>query len=132
MKMLPLLCLLMLSSTACQKETSTKQAQEEIAGITANKQEKISVCHYDAITATSKTIQVDQNGLAGHLRHGDLQSDCSQVLVTICDQVWMVKNLDVTTYRNGDVIPQVADPAVWNNLTTGAWCYYENNSANGP
>lgn len=44
---------------------------------------------------------------------------------------WMQKNLDVCKYRNGDPIPQVSDPAKWHNLTTGAWCYYENNTANG-
>ena len=130
--MLPLVCLVMLSFMACQKETSTTQAQEEIAGMTANKQEKITVCHYDAISGTSKTIQVSQQSLAGHLGHGDLKGDCSQVLVTICDQDWMARNLDVSTYRNGDVIPEVTDPTAWNDLRTGAWCYYENNSANGP
>jgi len=52
--------------------------------------------------------------------------------VTICSQVWMTKNLDVTTYRNGDAIPQVTDATAWANLTTGAWCYYNNDSANGP
>ena len=51
--------------------------------------------------------------------------------VKICKQVWMSKNLDVSTYRDGTSIPQVTDPVEWANLTTGAWCYYENNSANG-
>ncbi len=51
--------------------------------------------------------------------------------VTICNQVWMTKNLDVSTYRNGDAIPQVSDPSAWGNLTTGAWCYYNNDPAMG-
>jgi len=51
--------------------------------------------------------------------------------VTIGLQVWMQSNLNVSKYRNGDPIPQVQDPTQWNNLTTGAWCYYENNTANG-
>jgi len=46
--------------------------------------------------------------------------------VTIGTKTWMKKNLDVTTYRNGDPIPQVTDPSQWANLTTGAWCYYNN------
>lgn len=46
--------------------------------------------------------------------------------VTICAQLWMDKNLDVTTYRNGDPIPYVTDQTVWTALTTGAWCYYNN------
>ena len=52
--------------------------------------------------------------------------------VTICSQIWMTKNLDVSTYRNGDTIPEVTDPTEWQNLTTGAWCYYDNDSVNGP
>lgn len=46
--------------------------------------------------------------------------------VTICTQFWMDKNLDVTTYRNGDPIPYVTDQTEWSALTTGAWCYYNN------
>lgn len=51
--------------------------------------------------------------------------------VTVCNQTWMLKNLDVSTYRNGDPIPEVKDPTAWANLTTGAWCYYNNDPANG-
>ncbi len=51
--------------------------------------------------------------------------------VQICNQTWMTRNLDVTTYRNGDTIPEVTDITKLANLTTGAWCYYENDSANG-
>lgn len=51
--------------------------------------------------------------------------------VTICNQVWTSKNLEVTRYRNGDNIPQVQDAATWASLTTGAWCYYASNTANG-
>ena len=51
--------------------------------------------------------------------------------VTIGTQTWAAKNLDVSTYRNGDKIPQVQDKKAWTNLKTGAWCYYENNTANG-
>ena len=39
--------------------------------------------------------------------------------------------MDVTTYRDGTPIPQVTDPTQWANLTTGAWCYYNNDPANG-
>ena len=50
--------------------------------------------------------------------------------VTICNQVWATKNLDVTTYSDGTPIPQVTDPTAWAALTTGAWCYYNNAAAN--
>jgi uncharacterized protein (TIGR02145 family) len=37
--------------------------------------------------------------------------------------------LSVARYRNGDIIPQVTDSTQWANLTTGAWCWYKNDSA---
>ncbi|HEY1871392.1 MAG TPA: fibrobacter succinogenes major paralogous domain-containing protein [Chitinophagaceae bacterium] len=51
--------------------------------------------------------------------------------VKIGDQVWMTENLDLTTYRNGDTIPQVQDPKAWSELKTGAWCYYESKTEFG-
>ena len=51
--------------------------------------------------------------------------------VAIGKQIWMAENLNVEHYRNGDPIPEVQDKEEWDNLTTGAWCWYENNSANG-
>lgn len=50
-------------------------------------------------------------------------------IVGICCQSWMTKNLDVATYRNGDPIPKVTDNAAWAALTTGAYCYFNNDSA---
>jgi uncharacterized protein (TIGR02145 family) len=53
-------------------------------------------------------------------------------LVTICNKTWTKSNLNVSKYGDGTPIPQVTNPSQWANLTTGAWCYYENNTANGP
>ena len=49
--------------------------------------------------------------------------------VTIDTQVWIKENVTVSRYRNGDTIPQVTDSAQWILLTTGAWCWYKNDSA---
>ena len=49
--------------------------------------------------------------------------------VTIGTQTWTTKNLDVATYSDGTLIPQVTETA-WASLTTGAWCYYNNDPAN--
>ncbi len=51
--------------------------------------------------------------------------------VTIGTQVWSSTNLEVNTYRDGTIIPHVTDPTAWAGLTTGAWCYYNNDTANG-
>lgn len=52
-------------------------------------------------------------------------------LVQIKTQIWTKENLNVSKYRNGDDIPQVQDNAEWAALTTGAWCYLDNNPDNG-
>ena len=46
--------------------------------------------------------------------------------LTYGDQVWTVENAEMVTYRDGTEIPQVTDPTQWSSLTTGAWCYYNN------
>lgn len=51
--------------------------------------------------------------------------------VKIGNQTWMAENLNVSTYRNGDTIPQVQDPKAWSTLTTGAWCYYGGKAESG-
>ena len=51
--------------------------------------------------------------------------------VRIGTQIWMIKNLNVSRYRNGDPIPQVTDETQWANLMSGAWCYYNNESSKG-
>jgi len=57
-------------------------------------------------------------------------SDNNLPSVTIGTQVWTDKNLDVTTYSDGTIIPQVTDPTAWAGLTTGAWCYVNNDASN--
>ncbi len=45
--------------------------------------------------------------------------------VIIGDQVWMVENLQVTHYRNGDPIPIVTNTAIWAALSSGGCCNYQ-------
>lgn len=71
-----------------------------------------------------KILQFDNGHLAS-------VKDSIKGAVTICGVVWSTKNLDVDHYRNGDSIPQCTNDSVWTTLTTGAWCYYNNDPANG-
>jgi uncharacterized protein (TIGR02145 family) len=43
-------------------------------------------------------------------------------------QEWMAENLRTTVYANGDPIPNVTNVPQWDNLTTGAWAHYNNDS----
>ena len=61
----------------------------------------------------------------------DIDGNTYPTIISTCGQTWTGKNLNVSKYRNGDAIPQVTDPSQWVNLTTGAWCYYNNDPNNG-
>jgi uncharacterized protein (TIGR02145 family) len=49
--------------------------------------------------------------------------------VVIGSQVWLRPNLRVTHYNNGIPIPNVVDTVAWAGLSTGARCYYANDSS---
>lgn len=56
---------------------------------------------------------------------------CTELLppnISICNQTWMTNNLNVDRYQNGDLIPNITNPTQWASLTTGAWCWYDNDS----
>ena len=46
--------------------------------------------------------------------------------VVLGNQEWMTENLRVSSYSNGDPIPNVTDDAEWAALTTGATCWFDN------
>ena len=50
-------------------------------------------------------------------------------VVTIGTQTWMAENLKTTKYINGTDIPNITDNSTWVGLSTGARCWYNNDSA---
>jgi uncharacterized protein (TIGR02145 family) len=59
----------------------------------------------------------------------DIDGNVYQTVI-IGTQQWMAENLKVTHYRNGEQIPYVTDDAEWLGLTTGAYCWYNDDQAN--
>ena len=54
--------------------------------------------------------------------------------IKIGNQIWLAKNLDVDSFTNGDKITEAKTNEEWNfasNNKIPAYCYYENNKANG-
>jgi uncharacterized protein (TIGR02145 family) len=54
--------------------------------------------------------------------------------VKIGTQTWMVENLNVSTFRNGDPIPEAKTNEEWEKAGKNkqpAWCYYDNDPKNG-
>jgi uncharacterized protein (TIGR02145 family) len=63
-----------------------------------------------------------------------LKTDNS-VSINMGGQIWMTQNLDVSTFRNGDPIPEMKTDEEWSQAFRDkrpACCYYDNNSDAGP
>ena len=55
----------------------------------------------------------------------------SYAFLTYGNQVWTVENAEMVKYRDGTPIPQITEPDDWTALTTGAWCYNNNDETKG-
>jgi uncharacterized protein (TIGR02145 family) len=54
--------------------------------------------------------------------------------IKIGTQQWLTSNLNVSHFRNGDIIPEAEDSTEWENAGKNgkpAWCYYNGAPANG-
>lgn len=49
--------------------------------------------------------------------------------ILIGDNWWMAENLKVTHYNDGTLIPEITDDEDWTNLSTGAFCWYDNDES---
>jgi uncharacterized protein (TIGR02145 family) len=63
--------------------------------------------------------------------YGNQVSFTTPSIVAIGTQTWIAVNLNVDAYSDGTPIPEVTNPDAWAGLTTGAWCYYNNDPENG-
>ena len=79
------------------------------------------------------TITIPSNGTIttppqGTITYGSItdSENNSYKTIRIGKQTWMAENLKVTKYNDGTTILNVTDNTVWNNLTTGAVCTYNN------
>ncbi len=51
--------------------------------------------------------------------------------VRIGSQEWMNENLKTTRYNDGQPIPNITGDSEWHNLSTPAYCWYNNDVSNG-
>lgn len=54
--------------------------------------------------------------------------------IRIGNQIWMVSNLNVIRFNNGDYIPEIKSAQEWINAgreRKPAWCYYDNSITHG-
>ena len=86
------------------------------------------ILNSDTTICAGNSITLTASGNGTNTSITDIDGN-SYPTVQICNQTWTAKNLEVSHYTNGDIIPQVTNPVQWTNLTTGAWCWYNNDSA---
>lgn len=75
------------------------------------------LCLFSAFAQQQTGTMVDQDGN-------------TYKTVKIGDQWWMAENLKVTHYRNGDPIPNVTSNSEWSEMSSGAYCVYDNEESN--
>ena len=111
---------------------ATAQTQDSLfvwkAGVMIHKQ-SIKPADMDSITFKRPVVNPNGINIAGP-NVTDIDGNTYQS-VTNCGLTFTKQNLNVTKYSDGTPIPQVTDPTQWASLTTGAWCYYNNDPANG-
>ena len=92
-------------------DTPTMYTQAQVDELIKELQEQISALQS---TSGSGTVS-DQDGN-------------SYVYFTYGGKTWTVKNAEMENYRDGTPIPQVTNNLEWQNLTTGAWRYVDENN----
>lgn len=74
-------------------------------------------------------VYKDGTKITGNFRNGEYVKPFSPPSVKIGNQTWMSQNLTVTTFRNGDPLPEVKTKAEWEKAGRNgqpAFCYYNN------
>ena len=79
----------------------------------------------------SRKTNKGENQVGAKKEEGKVAADSTQAGG---QQVWMPENLNVSTFRNGETIPEAKTKEEWNRAAEAqqpAWCYYNNDPANG-
>ena len=96
------------------------------AGVLVNIQ-SIKTVDMDSITFKRPPVNPNGINITGP-NVTDIEGNTYQS-VSNCGLTFTKQNLNVSKYSDGTPIPQVTDSKQWAKLTTGAWCYYNNDPA---
>jgi len=86
----------------------------------------IPINDYDAANKFYIDSLLNQLYAQGALRVKDFDGNYYNT-IKIGNQIWMAENLKTTHYNDGTEIPIVTDKTEWLNLSTAAYCWYDNN-----
>ena len=91
-------------------------------------QHNIHATAYDAAGNTA-IVGWAINFLNGTGTVTDIDGNVYQTII-IGEQEWIMENLKVTHYRNGDAIPHLTNSDDWASTNSGAYCVYDNTPSN--
>jgi uncharacterized protein (TIGR02145 family) len=96
------------------------------AKITAKKSAAVNTIKLTKLSATKKAT-TKESAKNAEAKNGSRERVFEEV--KLGKQIWMAKNLDVTHFRNGDVIPEAKTDKAWKKAgheKKPAWCFYNN------
>ena len=77
-------------------------------------------------TISTEDIPISELNQGEH-KNEDLENEILEVSIGF--DIWMVKNLNVERFRNGDLIPKIESNEDWEEAGLNkqpVWCYYDN------
>jgi uncharacterized protein (TIGR02145 family) len=93
--------------------------------------QKLNVSYKPAgVELTSVQMDADIIGCSGIASSVEDIDGNEYPVVEIGNQCWTAENLKTSKFADGSVIPNTSNNDTWANLTSPAWCNYENNAGN--
>lgn len=87
---------------------------------------RIDISYGNSVTfRTIKPFYFNSNIDYGNLT--DIEGNIYKT-ITLGNQEWMAENLNVKKYNDNTNIPNIVDDVEWQNLTTGSFCYFNNDT----
>jgi uncharacterized protein (TIGR02145 family) len=114
------------SVVSCKTSADEKAKTEERAKFAADSISSVLSARLNqAMNSVTATTEVNNS---------NSKKNSTVETVQIGSQTWSAKNLNVSAFRNGDIILEAKTNEDWEKaakLHIPAWCYYDNNSENG-
>jgi len=111
----------LLTFVGCEKDDDTETTDDQTVNNTqtnSNNSSDDSSTDADSDDGTTETTSGEAKDPDGY----------TYKTVIIGEHEWFAENLKTSKYNDGTAIPNVTNDDQWKDLTTGAWCHYDNDN----